>query len=173
MQYSGSEVYFDQNDLIVSKTDLKGLITYANHTFLDIAGYTEKEVVGKPHNIIRHPNMPRGIFEFFWQTLAKGKEIFAYVVNSTKNGDHYWVIAHVTPSYSNGEIIGYHSTRRVPDMRVIRDVIEPLYDRLNMIERNNQSRKGGIADSVEALEQTLMEQGVSYDEFVSGLVQGK
>ena len=172
MRYSGEEVFFDRNDLIVSKTDLKGLITYANHTFLEVAGYVEADVVGKPHNVIRHSNMPRGVFEMFWKTLEKGKEIFAYVVNSTKSGDHYWVIAHVTPSLSEGRVIGYHSTRRVPNSNVIREVIEPLYDELNMIEERSHNRKEGTAASFERLDEILTSKGVGYDEFVSTLMRG-
>ncbi|MCG8493180.1 MAG: PAS domain S-box protein [Sneathiellales bacterium] len=172
MNYKGNEVFFDRDELIVSKTDLKGRITYANHTFLEIAGYTEDEVLGQPHNLIRHENMPRGVFELFWSTISEGDEIFAYVVNSTKNGDHYWVIAHVTPSYENGQIAGYHSTRRVPDPKIISTVIEPLYDELNSIEGRTSNRKEGIQNSVERLSAILAENGKSYDEFISSMMRG-
>ncbi len=67
--------------------------------FLTIAGYTEREVLGQPHSMIRHPDMPRGVFALLWETIASGSEIFAYVVNLAKNGDHYWVFAHVTPTF--------------------------------------------------------------------------
>lgn len=171
MNFSGTEVFFDRDELIVSKTNLKGHITYANHTFLDIAGYEEDEVIGKPHNVIRNPNMPRGVFELFWSTISQGKEIFAFVVNSTKNGDHYWVNAHVTPSYENGQIVGYHSTRRVPKGSIIKSVIEPLYDELNQIEASSGNRKDGIAKSVDRLKEILAEKKLSYDEFVSSLIR--
>jgi PAS domain S-box-containing protein len=171
MNYNGQEVFFDRNDLIVSKTDLKGHIIYANHTFLEIAGYDEEEVLGKPHNIIRHPNMPRGVFDLFWEQIANEKEIFAYVVNAAKNGDHYWVIAHVTPSYHNGAVVGYHSTRRVPNSQIIRDVIEPLYDNLNRIERSTSNRKEAINASQAALNEAVSKQAEDYDAFVSSLMQ--
>ena len=173
MEYAGSEVFFDQNDLIVSKTDIKGIITYANHTFLEIAGYAEAEVIGKPHNVIRHANTPRGVFEMFWDTLKQGREIFAYVVNATKSGDHYWVIAHVTPSYREGQVIGYHSTRRVPDVSVIKTVIEPLYDELNQLERRFENRKQAIAASTDRLSEILAERRSTYDEFISELMLGR
>ena len=171
MNYKGNEVFFDRDDLIVSKTDLKGILTYANHTFLDIAGYSEADVIGQPHNMIRNPNMPRAIFEMLWTTIAKGDEIFAYVVNAAKNGDHYWVIAHVTPSLENGSIVGYHSTRRVPNPQTIKSVIEPLYDQLKGIEDRNSNRKDGIQESVAALMGMLKDKGVSYDEFIASLAK--
>jgi len=171
VNYSEKEVFFERNELIVSKTDLKGRITYANHTFLDIADYTEAEVIGQPHNMIRNPNMPRAVFELLWKTIAEGKEIFAYVVNSAKNGDHYWVIAHVTPSIENGQIVGYHSTRRVPNPQTIKNVIEPLYDQLRGIEEKNPSRKDGIQESVGALTSILNDKGVNYDRFIASLAK--
>lgn len=172
VNYKGTEVFFDQNDLIVSKTNLKGHITYANHTFLEIAGYEEAEVIGQPHNLIRHENMPRGVFELFWRQIANGQEIFAYVVNATKNGDHYWVVAHVTPSYADGRVNGYHSTRRVPDHAVIKSTIEPLYEELNAIEARSSDRKTGIQNSVAHLNGMLEEARKSYDEFVSSIMWG-
>lgn len=171
MHFTGKEVFFDRDDLIVSKTDLKGVLTYTNHTFLEIAGYEESECIGHQHNMIRNPNMPRAVFQLLWETIAQGTEIFAYVVNSTKNGDHYWVIAHVTPSMSNGSIIGYHSTRRVPNPQTIQNTIIPLYDQLKGIEGKNASKKSGLDESVAALQGILAEQGVGYPEFISKLMK--
>ncbi len=85
------------NSYIVSKTDLKGKITYANRIFMDMAHYSEKELLGIQHNIIRHPDMPRGAFKFVWDTIAQGKEVFAYVKNLAKDGHYYWVFANITP----------------------------------------------------------------------------
>jgi len=171
MNFAGKEVFFDRDDLIVSKTDLKGHLTYTNHTFLEIAGYTEEECLGQSHNMIRNPNMPRAVFELLWQNISKGEEIFAYVVNATKSGDHYWVIAHVTPSRENGNIVGYHSTRRVPNPTTIKTVIEPLYDQLKSIEDKQSNRKDGIQDSVEYLTKVLDEKGLSYNEFIASLAK--
>jgi len=171
MQYVGKEVFFDRNELIVSKTDLKGRLTYANHTFLEIAGYTEAEVIGQPHNMIRNSNMPRAVFELLWSTISKGEELFAYVVNSTKAGDHYWVIAHVTPSLEDGKIVGYHSTRRVPNPDTIKQVIEPLYDQLKSIEDRNPNKKAGIAAATRALNEILRDKDVTYSELVASLAK--
>jgi PAS domain S-box-containing protein len=170
-QHTGIERFFDRDELIVSKTDTKGHITYANHTFLEIAGYTESEVMGQPHNMIRHPNMPRAVFELLWRTIQERKEIFAYVVNSAKNGDYYWVIAHVTPSFENGQIVGYHSTRRVPNPQTIKSVIEPLYAQLKSIEDSNPNRKAGTQAAFDALVGILTEKGVSYEEFICDLMK--
>ena len=93
-------------------------------------------------------------------------------MNSAKNGDHYWVIAHVTPSRDNGEIVGYHSTRRVPNHQIIRDVIEPLYDQLRSLEQSAMNRKDGLEKSLAALNGILEEKGQSYSEFISGLMRG-
>jgi PAS domain S-box-containing protein len=112
VQPTGRERTWGDEELIVSKTDLKGIITYANRTFLSVAGYTEQEILGKPHSIIRHPDMPRCVFKLLWDTIESGNEIFAYVKNMAKNGDHYWVFAHVTPTLdAHGNIIGYHANR--------------------------------------------------------------
>lgn len=107
------EVRFDASDLIVSKTDLKGRITYANRTFCAISGYDEAEVIGQPHAMIRHPDMPRAVFRLLWDAILEGREIFAYVKNMTRTGDHYWVFAHVTPSRdAERRVSGFHSNRR-------------------------------------------------------------
>ena len=117
-----------EDDIIVSKTDLKGRITYANQSFCHIAGYTEAELLGQPHSIIRHPDMPRAVFKLLWDTVLDRREIFAYVKNMARNGDYYWVFAHVTPSYdAKGSVIGFHSSRRVPDRNVLTKTIIPLY----------------------------------------------
>ena len=127
---TGVERFFGDDEIIVSKTDLTGKITYANEIFYSISGFTEAEVVGQPHSMIRHPQMPRAVFKLFWETLQSGNEIFAYVDNLCKNGDHYWVFAHATPSFdARGEIVGYHSNRRVPERRSL-DIVQALYREL-------------------------------------------
>lgn len=169
MNFDGQEVFFDRNDLIVSKTDLDGRITYANHTFLEVSDYLEEDVVGKQHNVIRHKNMPRAVFDMLWDAIKSGQEIFAYVVNSTKHGDHYWVMAHVTPSRSDGNIVGYHSTRRTPNPNTIKNIVMPLYEQLSSIERRNSSKKAGLQESVASLKAMLEEKNVSYNEFIADL----
>jgi PAS domain S-box-containing protein len=164
------EVFFDEVDIIVSKTDLKGRITYANKVFCDIAGYTTAELMGQPHSILRHPDMPRCVFKLLWDTIEKGQEVFAYVKNMTKAGDHYWVFAHVTPSYdANKQIIGYHSNRRVPERRVVEGAIMPLYAQLLAEERRHANGKESLASGFQFLTDFVRSKGMSYDELVFSL----
>lgn len=163
---TGRERTFKENEIIVSKTDLKGRITYANDIFLNIAGYTEDEVLGQPHSIVRHPDMPRSVFKFLWDTIQAKSEIFAYVKNMAKNGDHYWVFAHVTPSVgSNGEILGYHSNRRSPRGPDI-EKIAPIYAALLAEEQRHKNDKEGLAAGMALLESTISDTGMAYEEFV-------
>ncbi|NRA87121.1 MAG: PAS domain-containing protein [Rhizobiales bacterium] len=169
---TGVEQFFNDDDIIVSKTDLKGHLTYTNKVFLDISGYTEAEIIGKPHNIIRHPEMPRCIFKVLWDSLKSGKEIFAYVNNRTKCGDYYWVYAHVTPSWNSAnEIIGYHSNRRVPDRSILDEHIIPLYTELWEEENRHANRKDGILAAEEILVNKLLQQSVAYDEYIATVGQ--
>ena len=167
---TGVERFFEDDELIVSKTDLKGHLTYTNDVFLRMAGYTEKECKGQAHNMIRHPHMPRSVFALLWEHIQAGREIFAYVMNRCKNGDHYWVIAHVTPSRSStGTIIGYHSTRRVPERSIIDGKIKPLYDQLLAEENKHSNRKAGMEAGMEMFRKLLSEQNMEYDEFIAAL----
>lgn len=164
---TGVERFFDDDDIIVSKTDLKGRITYANKVFLDIADYSEAEVLGQPHSLIRHPDMPRSVFKLLWDTIQARREIFAYVINRTKHGDHYWVYAHVTPSMgANGEVVGYHSNRRVPDRAILEGQVIPLYRELKAIEGRCASRKQGMEDGERTIADMLAQKGIAYDEFI-------
>ena len=167
---TGVERFFGEDEIIVSKTDVKGRITYCNEAFRDIAGYKIREIVGQPHSILRHPDMPRSVFKLLWDSIGAGREIFAYVKNVCKNGDHYWVFAHVTPSFgTNDEIIGYHSSRRVPNRDVVENSIVPLYRSLLEIEKKPSNRKHGLEEGFAALVDLLKDRKVSYDEFVFSL----
>jgi len=167
---TGVERFFDKDSFIVSKTDLKGIITYANRVFIETAEYDERELVGKPHNVIRHPDMPRCVFKLLWDTIKSGNEIFAYVVNKTKYGNHYWVFAHVTPSFDkNGKIDGYHSNRRVPDRRILDDIIIPLYKALLEEEQKYANSNEGMEASFNMLVNILKDKGITYDEFILSL----
>lgn len=167
---TGVERTFTKDEIIVSKTNLKGHVTYGNKLFFSLAGYTEKEIIGAPHSIVRHPEMPRCVFKLLWDTIGSGKEIFAYVVNRSRNGDHYWVFAHVTPSFdATGKVMGYHSSRRVADKRILNEVITPLYKSLYEEEQRHSNAKDGMAKSHEMLVSLLKEKGTAYDELIFSL----
>lgn len=167
---TGVERFFGEDEIIVSKTNLKGHITYCNDVFQRIAGYSEKELLGAPHSIIRHPDMPRCVFALLWDTIQAGNEIFAYVINRCKNGDHYWVNAHVTPSWdSAGRIISYHSNRRVPDRNIVEKAIIPLYRQLIAEEQRHKNRKDGMQAAGQMVADLLREKNMQYDEFVATL----
>ncbi len=163
---TGRESPFLETELIVSKTDLKGRITYANEVFQRVARYSARELIGKPHSIIRHPDMPRCVFKLLWDTIQAKREIFGYILNMASNGDHYWVFAHVTPTYdASGNVIGYHSNRRKPDPAQIAK-IAPIYKTLLEEERRAADRKEGLQKSYDRFLADLRAQGVTYDEFV-------
>jgi len=166
---TGVERTFGTNEIIVSKTDAKGRIIYANEVFLRMAGFTEPEILGQPHSIIRHPDMPRCVFKLLWDTISAGQEIFAYVLNRSKNGDHYWVLAHVTPTFDpSGTIVSYHSSRRAPRREAV-DKAAGLYAELRSIEEGHADRKAGLEASFNAMLAKLQGLGVPYDEFVFAL----
>lgn len=163
------ERFFDKDRVIVSKTDTRGIITYANDVFIQISGYTEEELIGKPHNILRHPAMPACVFKLLWDTVKSGQEIFAYVINQCKNGDHYWAYAHVTPTFGRGgEIIGFHSNRRVPSRSAI-STVEPIYQTLLAEENKYSTRREGMEKATDLLMSVLKQKGVSYDQFAISL----
>jgi PAS domain S-box-containing protein len=166
---TGVENLLGEEELIVSKTDLKGRITYANDVFVRMAKYSYAELMGAPHSVIRHPDMPRCVFKLLWDTLQARQEIFAYVVNLAKDGTHYWVLAHVTPTLdARGNIVGYHSNRRKPDAAQV-ERIKPIYKTLCTEEARHANAKDGMRASFEVMVGLLKQQGVDYDEFVLSL----
>lgn len=169
---TGVERSFGADEVIVTKTDLQGRITYANDVFCRVSAYPESEMLGSPHNVIRHPDMPRGVFRLLWQTLAERRELFAYVVNLAGDGAHYWVLAHVTPSVDcTGRVIGYHSNRRLPDPRAVR-AVQPIYQQMIAEERRvANAAQAGVAGA-DLLQGRLEEQRTTYDQFVWALTNG-
>ena len=127
---SQKEVVLDANAVLVTKTDTKGIITYTNDEFCRIVGYTREEMIGKSHNIVRHPDMPPQAFKWLWDTLKAERPWRGMVKNRCKNGDHYWVRATVSPVIEGGKIIGYVSVRRAPSRQQIAEA-EELYRELN------------------------------------------
>ena len=150
-----------ENDFIISKTDLKGRITYTNEIFMQMAEYTEEELLGKPHSIIRHPDMPKAVFKLLWDVIEAGGEIFAFVINKTKSGTAYWVYANITPSFDeNGKIIAYYSVRRRPNPKAL-EIIKPIYAQMLQAEKT-----GGVSASTKILLDLLNQKGMEYNELI-------
>lgn len=163
---TGIERTFHPDQIIVSKTDLKGRLTYVNRLFAEISGYPEDELLGEPHNIIRHPDMPRAVFALLWERMAAGEELFAYVVNMARDGAHYWVLAHITPTVdAYGRIIGYHSNRRTVTPAKVAQV-SALYREISAAEAPYSNAQEAVRAGSAVLAQKLTAAGMGYDEFV-------
>jgi PAS domain S-box-containing protein len=152
-------------DFILSKTDLKGRITYGNRIFFEFSGYSEAELLGTQHNIVRHPDMPRGVFKFLWDTIQAKRECFAYVKNMSKDGGFYWVFTNVTPSLDEqGNIEGYLSVRRKPRREAI-DVVTSVYKDMLQVEQRAGPKEACNA-SLALLTDLLAKSGVDYESFI-------
>lgn len=163
-QPNSNSYSLNTEDFIVSKTDLQGKITYCNKIFMQLAKYSEEELIGKPHSIVRHPDMPKAVFKLLWNRIKKGDEIFAFVKNLSKDGGYYWVFANVTASVdTNGKIIGYYSVRRKPNDEAIK-VIGEIYRNMVVLEKN-----GSMGASSKYLNDLLKKKNMSYDELIFSL----
>lgn len=128
------EVPYPDGRLIVSRTDLKGIITHVNRSFVEMSGYAEEELIGAPHSILRHPDMPKAAFKDLWDTVQRGDVWQGYVKNLRKDGRFYWVKATVIPNVRDGRIVGYTSVRRKPDRCKVEECIA-LYARMRAQEK--------------------------------------
>lgn len=163
---TGIERSLGDDDFIVTKTDAKGRILYANRIFMALARYDEIELLGTQHNIVRHPDMPRSVFKLLWDTIAAGQEFMGYVKNLSKDGSHYWVFATVTPDRdAAGNIVGYTSVRRKPRPEAVRAAGE-LY-RAMLAAEDSAGTRDAIAAGTAVLEQAM--KGKTYEQFVLAL----
>jgi PAS domain S-box-containing protein len=163
---SDREVDWNKNKVLLSKTDIKGTILYANEDFIDVSGYDEFELIGQPHNIIRHPDMPKVIFKFLWDSIQANKNIHAVIKNMSKTGRYYWVVTDFKIiADSDGEIVGYFGTRKTISEEIVVKFIEPLYKKLLHIEEAS-----GIKASEEYLIGFLEERNKTYMEYIDHLV---
>jgi len=162
------EIKFSKKKFIVSKTDIKGNIIFTNKNFSEVSGYSESELINQPHNILRHPDMPRAVFFLVWQQLLAGRAISGVVKNLAKDGRYYWVIADLEPKFnSHGEIISLTAFRRAAPQDVI-DTTAELYATMLSIEK-----KHGMEKSIAYLEAFLEEHDLTYDEFIQELIRPK
>jgi len=149
------EIILDPKRYIVSETDAKGKITYVNDYFMEVSGYSEDELIGKPHSIVRHPDMPKVVFKLLWETISQGKNINAVVKNLAKDGRYYWIFTEfeIRKNTDTGEVIGYHASRKTISKHVI-EIIAELYAELLKIEKSD-----GVDASEKYLISFLKEKG--------------
>ena len=153
-------------DIIVSKGNDAGDITYANPIFFKLAGYTQNELIDRPHSIIRHPDMPKIIFKYLWDKLKSGEDVHAFVKNLSQDGSFYWVYAHIRVAKNpDGSFRNYVSTRKTMSANA-RSVIEPLYTNLLTAQEI-----GGMDESLIVLEEFLTANGASLDTFNDTMIK--
>jgi len=166
LNHTKTEKELTSDDFIVSKTDRMGRIIYGNRAFVKLSGYGESELLHQTHSILRHPEMPKIIFQYLWERIQQKKEIFAYVKNMCKDGSSYWGFANITSTLDKqGNIRDFQSVRRKPS-KIAMESIPQLYKQLLAAERSE-----GIEASKAALEKVLRAKGSSYDKFILTLQQ--
>ena len=162
------QITVDKKRMIVSKTDVTGKIIYGNEYFCELTGYKESDLIGSPHNIIRHPDMPKAIFKLMWQYLKAGRSIMAVVKNMSKNGNYYWVTTDFdVVKDGNGEIKYYIAYRQAAPIHVVAEM-EKLYKKLLAIEEVHD-----INASTAYLNAFLEEKSMNYDQFITNLAKPK
>lgn len=162
------QIKVDPKKMIVSKTDIKGKIIYGNEYFCELSGYKESELISSPHNILRHPDMPKAIFRLMWRHLKSGRNIMAVVKNMSKNGNYYWVTTDFeTIKDSHGYIKYYVAYRQSAPIHVVEEM-EKLYKKLLAIEEIHD-----IEASTAYLNAFLEEKRMNYDQFITELAKPK
>ncbi|OGT43352.1 MAG: hypothetical protein A3K00_02160 [Gallionellales bacterium RIFOXYD2_FULL_52_7] len=152
---TNNEKLMTEGSMIVTKTDLKGIITYANKDFIEISGFSETELVGQSHNVVRHPDMPVEAFADLWKTVKNGTSWNGIVKNRCKNGDYYWVDANVTPIRENGQVTGYVSVRRKPNQEQVNDAVKTY-----ALLKAGKNPNGGIKGLVEKFRHISVKQQI-------------
>jgi len=166
---TNKEIKLSTKRYIVSKTDAKGIIEYGNDYFVEVSGYTEAELIGQPHSIVRHPDMPRVVFKMMWDRINRTQNIMAVVKNLAKDGSYYWVVTEFEPKVDpiTNEIISHTAFRKAAPQEAV-DAIAPIYEKLLEIEKD-----GGMEASEKYLRGFLEEKKMTYDEFINELVGNK
>ena len=161
-----NEIKLNPKRYIVSKTDPKGIIEYGNDYFVEISGYTEAELIGQPHSIIRHPDMPKIVFKLMWDRINKAQNIMAVVKNLAKDGSYYWVVTEFEPKIDpiTNEILSHTAFRKAAPQKAVETMI-PIYQKLIEIEK-----EGGMQASEKYLRGFFEEKNITYDEYIDQLV---
>ena len=163
------EIELSTKRYIVSKTDPKGIIEYGNDYFVEVSGYTELELIGQPHSLIRHPDMPKIVFKLMWDRINKAQNIMAVVKNLAKDGSYYWVVTEFEPKVDpmTNEIISHTAFRKAAPRKAVEAMI-PIYKKLVEIEA-----EGGMKASEKYLRGYLEDNNTTYDELIDNLVGNK
>jgi len=162
---TGVERLLKDSEIICSCTDPHGLITFVNTTFTYVTGFERDEALGKPHNIIRHPDVPRALYYLLWETIRQGETFFGITINRCKNGDHYWTLGYFHPDIRDGEIIGYRSTRRGLRKEELKQQVAQLYKTVRKAELA-KPRYEQIEAGLNCLQKELKKLGYSdYQDF--------
>jgi len=147
------ETIVPHNELIISRTDLKGVITYVNETFAEISGYLPEELIGQPHNIVSHPDMPKSVYADLWKNLKENESWDGYIKNLRKDKGYYWVHAHISGVYKDGELVEYKSIREPID-REKKIKMQRKYDQMRQTEENScRVVRYTTCDKLKALEE--------------------
>jgi len=167
---TGVERVLAPEDILVSRTDPRGRLTYVNDSFLAVTGYRDVDLLGRRHDVIRHPDMPRAVLRLLRASLTARCVVFGYVVNLTADGSHYWALAHIRPSFDRrGTVIGYDATAQTAGAAALREVV-PLYARLVQEEQRHLNAASAIDASTALLAAFLDDRGQTYDQLVWQLI---
>lgn len=161
------EIILPEDAFIVSKTDQNSRITYVNQSFCQISGYTENELVGQNHDIVRNDLMPHGIYNLMWEHLKAEEEFFGYIVNRNKDNSYYWTLINVTPVYDQLLLTGYFAVRRAPSKQSLA-IIKSLYQTMCEVEKN-ATPEALLPMSSAVLWQAITKEYKSYAEFILSL----
>ena len=162
---TSKEVKMKPEDMIVSKTDIKGHITYCNDAFMEFAGYYEEELLGTSHNLIRHPDMPRSIFRLLWNNLQAEEEFFGFIKNMGKDGSFYWTYGNVFLNFgTENNLLSYMSVCRYPPPEGI-EFFQTIYQQMIDVESQHEDSGKGMDASLNLLQEAVSEKG-GYDEYV-------
>ncbi|OQX73481.1 MAG: chemotaxis protein [Campylobacteraceae bacterium 4484_4] len=165
------ETEVPEHELIISRTDLKGIITYVNDTFAEISGYAPEELIGKPHSIVRHPDMPKSVFKELWETISSGKEWSGYVKNMRKDRGYYWVYAEISGVYKDGKLVEYKSMRH-PMPREKKIEMQNYYDRMRLEEEHQARAVAYISkESIHKLTALAEEKKISEDRILDQIIR--
>ncbi|WP_456403287.1 PAS domain-containing protein [Hydrogenimonas sp.] len=164
------ETEVPEDEVIISRTDLNGVITYVNDTFAKISGYSSEELIGRPHNILRHPDMPRSVYKELWDTIRAEKSWSGYVKNMRKDRGYYWVFAEISGVYKDGTLVEYKSIRS-PVPREMRIKMQHIYDKMREEEHEAWRAVMYLPFATgEKLMEAAKKRGISAEELISELL---